>query len=242
MMPVAQSATGGTGSFGPYSMSPNSGTAAHLFWWTPTARTFGGAGAVGLRGQRASRSSTSCFMRGLAETVTLETNNDLSWEWRRICFTFKGGSQWYNAFSGATTGYARQLLNLGQSSNPTDITKVTDLQKLLFQGVQNIDWYNAMDAQVDTTRVTLKYDRKRIIRSQGTAAYKTQNKMWHPMNKYIVYDDEESANSENTVAYSVQDKRGMGDYHIIDMFQSVGPGTTGTLDFAAQACLYWHEK
>jgi len=242
MMPVAQSATGGAGSFGPYSMSPNPTSPPHMFWWTATARTFGGAGAVGLRGQRASRSSTSCFMRGLAETVTLETNNDLSWEWRRICFTFKGGNNFWTTFNGGTSGYARQLLNIGQSSNPVDVTKVQQLNDLMFQGNRNVDWYNPMDAPIDTTRVTLKYDRKRIISSKGTAAYKTQNKMWHPMNKYIVYDDEESANSENTVAYSVQDKRGMGDYHVIDMFQSVGPGVTGTLEFAAQASLYWHEK
>jgi len=95
---------------------------------------------------------------------------------------------------------------------------------------------------VDTTRVDLKFDRKRMIRSGNAQAVKRTLKHWHPMNKNLVYDDEEVGNSEGTFANSVRDKRGMGDYYVLDMFKSVGPTTTGILSFSAESCLYWHEK
>jgi len=42
-------------------------------------------------------------MRGLKETVSLETNNDVSWEWRRICFCAKLGID--RILAGTTSDY-----------------------------------------------------------------------------------------------------------------------------------------
>lgn len=242
MLPLAQAATGGTTSVGGYDMAANPTSPAHFFLWTATGRTFGGGGAVGLRGQRAARSSTTCFMRGLSETVSLETTNDVAWEWRRICFCAKLGGERMSVGTTSATGYARLLRNIGTSSNPTDVASVTFFSELVFQGTTGVDYYDIMDAKVDTTRVDLKYDRKVMIRSGNAQAVKRTKKMWHPMNKNLVYDDEENGNSEGTVAQSVRDKRGMGDYYVMDLFRSVGPTASGSLNFSAESCLYWHEK
>jgi len=96
---------------------------------------------------------------------------------------------------------------------------------------------------VDTRRVDLKFDKVYRISSGNANGVFRERKLWHPMNKNLVYDDDESGAGENGGTFSVNDKRGMGDYFIVDIFQP-GTGATATdyLQVTSATSLYWHEK
>jgi len=151
--------------------------------------------------QQAARTATTCYMRGLSEHIRIQTSSPLPWFWRRIVFTLKPGnrSPWnfYSAppaagvtgpFFDGSQGMQRLLFN----SNNQSISQTNDViaqQEVLFKGVAGVDWSDPILAPVDTSRVTLKYDKTVILRSGNAAGMITERKMWHPMNKNIVYGD-----------------------------------------------------
>nr|QVW56453.1 MAG: capsid protein [Gemycircularvirus]UBQ66247.1 Cap protein [finch CRESS-DNA virus] len=220
--------------------------------WSPTARDLsqfsGPAGAVG---QEAMRTATTCYMRGLSENIRVQTSSGLPWLWRRICFKFKG-PQFYTIAAGDTptqpwqpwlessNGYARQWFNatVNNQGNTTSI-----MNSYLFKGVQGQDWNDVLIAPVDSRRVDVAYDKYRRISSGNASGQLKEYKLWHPMNKNLVYNDDESGESEITAFNSVQDKRGMGDYYILDLLvPGVGATSSDILAISSTASLYWHER
>lgn len=221
--------SGGTGQF-------------FTFPWIATARD--GNSTTGVNGTKieaATRTSTTCFMRGLRENILIETNSGESWRWRRICFTMKGegiteddkdpADSHY--FREASSGYTR-LIN--QAPNENVIENV-------FKGSRDIDWVDVFTAQVDTSRVSIKYDRSRVIQSGNASGVSRMYKIWHPMNHNLVYNDDEIGAGEVTLPMSTESRAGMGDYYVVDFFQpTTGSSTTDQLAFLPNASLYWHEK
>lgn len=116
-------------------------------------------------------------------------------------------------------------------------------QNLLFKGAYNTDWNDIILAPVDTTRVDLKYDKTWTICSGNTSGAIKERKLWHPMNKNLVYNDDENGEGEDTSYFSVGDKRGMGDYYVLDVFQAgTGASASDLLNVFSNSTLYWHEK
>jgi len=194
--------------------------------------------------QDATRTSSNCFMKGLSETCQIQVVNGVPWQWRRICFTYKGinaaipslGSQFFTA-NESSDGWVR-ILNMVPNNTYKDT-----LEGILFRGVRNKDWLDAMTAPLDTTRISVKYDKTRTIASGNDQGCIRKYKLWHGMNKSLVYDDDESGGSKTAQYYSVQDKQGMGDYLIVDYFQPrAGSLTTDQLSFSVNSTLYWHER
>lgn len=231
------------------SAGPNSGTGGTLggyditaqpenpvaFLWTATARDRSSVS------NDATRQATTCYMKGLSEQLRLETSNGTMWKWRRITFCAKFGPNSIIQYSGSG-GVQRAIMPISKSTVAADVTLWNNIRARLFRGEPGTDWYNEMLAPIDTTRVDLKYDRTRFIRSGNASAAAIAPRLYHPMNKNLVYEDDESGAVTSTAKTSVLDKRGMGDYHVLDLFESVGSDTTGTLTFDANATLYWHEK
>lgn len=205
-------------------------------------------------GQMPTRSATTCFMRGFSERIKLETASSIPWTWRRIAFTFKGtdfftdemeptatGSPYFrditsNPNSGANLGYVRPWMQVNPAAAPLFGTK-------LFRGVGGVDWGSVIDAKLDTTRITVKYDKTRIVRSGNDSGTIRTYKIWHPMNKNIVYDDDERAGDMDSAFISTTSKPGMGDYWIVDMFRPLlGAGAGDELAISSESTLYWHEK
>lgn len=191
----------------------------------------------------ATRTSTSCYMRGLKETITLASTTGAPWMWRRICFTIKGDGltsltgnnfTWWRATGGQ--GVVRNLTNLFANTNALNAFK-----NQVFEGSEQYDWANIFNAKLDTKRISVKYDRTRTFSSGNASGIIRNIKMWHPMNHNIVYDDDEIAGSVVTTPYSTDAKPGMGDYYVVDMFQGVG-AFTDQLRLSIEAKLYWHEK
>lgn len=227
-----------------YTVGPATLTGAnnYVFGWVATARQEASStGNTSTIVQESSRTATTCYMRGLSENIQVVTNSGLAWEWRRICFKFRGSDiirdtsgnfQWAQLTS---QGYVRTV---SQFNAP-----VGTLQSALFKGTQGQDWTNFMNAPIDTRRVELAYDKKCYIESGNASGLIRTFKRWHPMNKNLVYNDDESGGDELSAAFSVQDKRGMGDYYVIDI---IFPNPSGTVSdvmtFSPNSTLYWHEK
>lgn len=245
MLAVAQNGSANNPATGAYIVQGGTQT---TFLWCATGRdntTTNSSGAFpGTTFIDACRSATTCYMRGLSEKIEIQTNSGVPWQWRRICFTVKGLSSQLG-FSGIyenSNGFGRYLYNVAAGGS-TDAPTLTGLYSILFKGVANIDFNDVRNAAVDTTRVTVKSDTTTIISSGNANGQLKLYNRWYPMNKNLVYDDDEYGDSKAARAYSVTSKAGMGDYWIAD-FISTGYGATTSdlLSFNPSSTLYWHEK
>ncbi|AXL65872.1 putative capsid protein [Spider associated circular virus 1] len=202
----------------------------------------------------AERNSTTCFMRGYSEDLRVQTSTGVPWFWRRITFCSKSGV--FGVFASADTptqtnggetsytdtsnGMERIWFNQNVNSAPNT---VAGIQAILFKGQFNKDWVDPLTAPLDTSRVDVRSDVTKCIRSGNASGTVMQKKCWYPMNKNLVYDDDEAGESEVSTYTTVVDKRGMGDYFIIDIFAvGTGGGTADLLQVTSTSSMYWHEK
>lgn len=222
-----------------------SGGNLYGFLWCATARNNNdGTGAGGIIMDSATRTAMTCYMRGLKEKIQIQTNSGMSWQWRRICFTMKGGSLDNNQdsinklYAFTTSGFKRVTANWYGMDKQKQA-----LFAPLFKGGEGIDWKNYFSAKTDANLVSVKYDKTVIIQSGNQSGVMRNFNRWHPMNKNLVYNDDESGGAESTGNLSTNGRAGMGDYYVVDL---IGSGTGGTssdrLSWAPTATLYWHEK
>jgi len=231
------------------------GNSTARFLWCPTAMNLvaagGGLPSVVLE---AARTSQTCFMRGLSENIRVQTSTGLPWFHRRICFTVKGiepfltradadtGTLPNSPFPYVDTTNGMQRLWLNMTINNMQNT-INEREGVLFKGANGLDWNDILTAPVDTSRVTVKFDKTWTIKSGNANGTVYERKLWHPMNKNLVYDDDESGETEVTSYWSTSAKPGMGDYYVYDI---VTPGQGGTsadlLLLQSTTSLYWHEK
>lgn len=213
------------------------GAAPQVMVWVATARDR--ASPSEDQESESRRTSQTVYMRGLKERVTILTNNSVPWKWRRICFTAKGLESLEEdaVFSVETSSSWARLLNLVGSSSAW-----FDLSRLMFKGTAGTDYLNAIDAKVDTQRVTLKYDKTITIHSGNDTGKFMDFKHWHPMNANLVYADRELAETDVSGERSATGRAGMGDYYVVDLFACGSENTANTMTFAPTATLYWHEK
>lgn len=208
----------------------------------------GGQNTVILDSQR---TSTTCFMRGLSEHIRIQTSSGLPWFHRRICFTTKSDTFAVTQpgdtpitstapYRETSDGFQRLLVNAGVNSQSATTAAI---EGEIFKGTLGKDWSDQLIAPVDTTRVDLKFDKTWTIKSGNANGTVVERKLWHGMNKNLVYDDDESGNIKADSVYSVGDKRGMGDYMIYDIVvPGIGGGSTDTIYISCSSSMYWHEK
>lgn len=220
------------------------GANTYLFPWICTARdlTVGTGETNATVGLESARTASRCYMRGLKEVVKIRTNNGRPWQWRRVCFTMKGdelaksnnaGSYYYTE---TTDGIVRVVNGLNNTLQGSVLS-------VMFDGYQGSDWLDVFSAKLDTQRISVKYDKQRIIQSGNDNGVIRMYKDWFPMNKNISYADDERGAGEDTNFLSATSKEGMGDYYVMDFLQC-GDGATSAdvLTFQPEATLYWHEK
>nr|UBJ26236.1 capsid protein [Giant panda feces-associated gemycircularvirus] len=194
------------------------------------------------------RTSDICFMRGLKETLMINSNSGKTWFWRRICFTCKGspfGPTFTADYAAETTteGWVRYVSNLRPPSQPDNWGPSRNaMTSVLFRGARGIDWLDPHNAKVDQQRIKVVYDKSRILRSGNAEGTMHRVKQWLPMNKNLIYDNDESAEGETTGNQSVVGPAGMGDYYVCDFIDCALGTSTDTLSFLPQATLYWHER
>jgi len=221
--------------------------AAATFLWCATARdnTTTSSNTRGTVFDAACRTSTTPYMVGLKEAIEIQVSTGMPWQWRRICFTFKGplGLTYDSGTAIATetsNGWVRVVNQI--AGDPGGGQQYILFEKL-FKGQNTSDWNDVMTAKVDNTRVTLKYDSTVSLASGNEDGFIRKYNRWHSMRKTLVYDDDELGGASTARTLSTEGKAGMGDYYVLDMFRArQGSATTDQLSFRPEATLYWHEK
>ncbi|ASH99176.1 capsid protein [Giant panda associated gemycircularvirus] len=226
--------------------------------WNATGRP--AENSDGQRGSKVDvslRTSESIFAVGVKERITLETNNSAPWQWRRICFTSKDD---FGQRDPDTSDYFRRTSNgmvrlvraqnevtylqdqLFEGQRNQDLAATDRVTDVVFRGQNQTDWVNHFIAPIDTSKISLKFDRTRVIQSNNDSGTVRYYKDWFAMNKNIYYDDEESGDQTFPSMFSVENKQGMGDYYIYDIIEPQGGDSTDAMEFEPQARLYWHEN
>lgn len=219
----------------------------HMFVYSPSHRFLTANNAEYI----AQRTSSHPFYKGVSERFEVQTNDGTMWNWRRISFTTKNrelipllirftvGAQ---ASSGQVT--TRPWRDLSGETSGNYQQAATNLYDAVFAGIATTDWANPMTAKVDRTRINLISDKMRRIQSGNNYGVTRHVKTWLPLNKTLVYDDEENGVSMTPSPYSVTSKQGMGDVYILDLIEAasaVNP-TTSVLQLDCSSTTYWHEK
>nr|AMH87722.1 capsid protein [Pacific flying fox faeces associated gemycircularvirus-11] len=225
------------------------GGQSYIFPWIATARpAITTDNNAGFPIDQACRTASTCYMRGLKERITMQTNTGSAWQWRRICFTMKGDQLYSTDGSnlrwslmanevGGVTGMVR-VLNSVSGSNAG-----STLVDLIFRGKFGQDWNNVMSAPLDQNLITVKYDKTRSIQSGNDDGILPTYSRWDPMVKNFISGDDENGGFEDTRRYSAGGKAGMGDYYVVDIINSaLGSAPTDQLILGINSTLYWHEK
>jgi len=164
MIPVSYTPSGGSPSPGGYTLTGNT---TSFMVWNASYR----ARNIGLDpNSTANREDDTVFLRGLRESITLQTSGIVSggvaasWLWRRLVFTAKG---LYQALDGAvdqsltSNGYVRFL------ANHNGTTYASAISSAIFQGTINVDWVDVMTAKTDSTRFNILYDKVTRLNPQS---------------------------------------------------------------------------
>lgn len=218
------------------------GNQQYVIPWCATTRDLNNSvGGANIVINRAERTATTCYMRGLAERVRIQTTDGMPWQWRRVCFTLKGPS--IRNLSDSTHTISTETNPGGWRRNVSNWSNIGGLTEFMFRGTVDVDWNDYYSAPLDTTRISVMYDRIRTIAAGNEQGCARTYKMWHPMNHNLVYDDDENGDGEVTGSVSTPGKPGMGDYYVVDFFLArSGSTSTNRLIFNPEASLYWHEK
>lgn len=243
---------GGALALGPNSATVN-GSQVGLFLFTPTAMNLNqGTTNPNYAINAAERTATTCFLRGFKENLRIQTNSHTPWFHRRICFASRGITPFNSSASSDTptvsyapyvdTSNGMERLWLNMNINAMTNT-VNAIYGILFKGAVNVDWNDVIIAPVDTARVDLKFDKTWLVKSNNESGAILERKLWHGMNKNLVFDDDEVGESMASSYLSTDSKQGMGDYYILDILVAGLGGTSADLiNVNASSTLYWHEK
>lgn len=239
MMPVSIDWTGQAPISGPATLLGGGRT---TMLWCPTQRDR--ATAPYADNSENARTSKSVYLRGLREFSILKTNSPDPWRWRRIIFTAKG----INAVLPANSRFAVETNDQGWTRAMADYSgsaaapSRNALEGLVFAGEGLKDWQSPFTAKVDRTRITPLFDKTRILRSGNQQGNYFKNKMWLPLNKTLVYSDEEAGNDVQQGLLSTIGRQGMGDLFVLDLFDCSTSNNASALQFEPEATLYWHER
>lgn len=218
----------------------------HSFLYCPTYRFLSPNNADFV----ALRTSTKPYLKGLNERYDIIPSDSSVWYWRRIVFASKDrqlvptliqSSIGAQATAGATS--TRPFRDQSGESTGNYQTLISQLIDRVFVGVYTTDWNDVFTAKIDRTRITPISDKFRKITSQNQSPNPTIRRCYTPMNKTIVYDDEENGTSMSVSPMSTEAKPGIGDVYVWDLFQAPNAllATSG-LNIANTSTLYWHEK
>lgn len=233
-------------------VSGAAGTIGYFLFHVTAQNLTAVGGGANLLVNVAERTATTCFMRGFSERLRIQTNSGIPWFHRRICFCTRGGSPFTQIVPADTqlqpsgnsidTSNGMQRLWLNSSINNQPAT-IASQYGYLFKGVSGVDWSDVILAPVDTARVDLKFDHTWTLKSGNANGTVVERKLWHSMNKNLVYDDDESGEAEQSSYFSVDSKQGMGDYYILDLITpGLGGSTSDAINIFSNSSLYWHER
>lgn len=188
------------------------------------------------------RTTDSVFMRGYKETFIMRTDNGEQWNWRRICFTYKGGALRDLAGVGTPLGMETVPNGWVRPVTPWAGSSALAVQDLLFQGQAGVDWTTFLTAPIDNSMVNIKYDKVHALRSGNQVAHTIIKPLWHPMNAMFHYETNENGGDSSVSTHHTTGKAGMGDYVIVDLIECSSSSSAVTAQLDLTGRLYWHER
>lgn len=226
------------------------GTQTGYVVWTPTAMNLARDGGLNTINDESARTATTCYMRGLKENLRVQTSSGCPWFHRRLIFrttdkqmaisaTYSDGA----TDASTTNGMVRLMRNFTISSNSALQQYITDLNDELFRGKEGIDWADTLTAQTSSNQITVVSDVSRIYQSGNQFGMARVKKSWIPMNKNLVYDDDEQGETKASSYVSAEGIHGMGNLMILDIIKpGAGAAVGDQIRLDATASLYWHER
>jgi len=236
-VPTDPNLPGGAGTISEQVITAGAGQAAFLF--CPSARPF-----QPTQNDESDRNHKNTFARGYRETTQIRVNGGTPWRRRRITFSAKG---MLGTFDSLVTGFTAEFFTLQTSSGLVrqhtvlPVAMASAVRSVLFAGAENLDWFSPMTAKVDTSRVTLHSDVMTVINPGNATGAMRNIKQWYPLNKNLVYNDDESGAGTASASLSTQSKLGMGDFFVLDFYESA-LASTDSISVLNQGTYYWHEK
>lgn len=190
----------------------------------------------------ATRETDRVFVRGFKENITLVTNSPASWRWRRVVFALKGFAIQLSpgvVNAQGAQGYVRLIPDYSTAASTAQRNLI---ENFLFRGQAGTDWQTTMTAKIDTQRVTLLSDKTRTLNSGNSNGRFFKHKQWYPINKNLLYGNDENGELENAVEFSTLAKPGIGDIFVLDLFDCASGNAADQLFFEPECTFYWHEK
>lgn len=240
---VTAAAPFGGATFGIGAATLTGATSAYEFLHVPTARDMfvNNSSTIGPTALNALRTASTCFMRGVAEKIHIQSSTSQPWVWRRIVFYAKGTNFFDARPAGAVLN--QELVPQGFVRTVTNWNQTNTLRSQIFRGTQGQDWTDIFMAPVDTMNYSPVYDKTMTITSGNDSGFNKVYSRWHPINKNLVFNDDESGASESSSQFSTPAKPGCGDMYIYDILRAEAAATTSdVLLFEPNAVVYWHEK
>jgi len=200
----------------------------------------------------AARTSTRTWVKGISETYSITPSDASAWWWRRIVISYKGDwnttlpVMFQNIGAQLSTGGTtyRSFVDLTGDSSGSFTDFWDQINEVLFQGVKSTDWLDPMLAKVDNQRVTLISDKTRVISTANDSPRPRIIRTYVPVHKTIQYDDEENGTSVTPSFMSTQNKTGIGNLYVFDLFNCRAPisNISSQLQVSSTMTYYWHEK
>ncbi|QIR82254.1 capsid protein [Chicken genomovirus mg8_401] len=219
--------------------------------WNASGRSIGRLNPTGqaLFPLEADRGKSRVYFRGVAEKMSMETNSNAAWIHRRTVFLDGGETirthmppDTASTLTGSL-GYVRPLytvLNTAAASEP-GATAWHEISDQIYDGQHNVDWSNLITARMDSQKVKVLYDKTRRISSGNDRGTWKINKYWHPVNRTIIYDDDQDGNEINTAPWSSGSRQSAGDVIVMDIFSCADGEEADEIRVGVESTVYWHE-
>jgi len=218
--------------------------------WNASGRSLGRFNQdSGMYPTEADRHKSRVYFRGVRERLSMETNSNAAWIHRRVVFLDQ--SEIIRAHMPPDTaqtllggaGYTRPLwavLNTAGATEP-GATAWSEISDEIYDGQLGMDWASFLTARFDSQKIKVLYDRMRRISSGNDRGTWVTPKYWHPINRTLVYDDDQDGNSINTAPWSNGSRQSCGDVIVLDLFSCADGETADEIRIGSEATVYWHE-
>lgn len=226
-----------------------------LVLWNATARSLSDTPTAAFTMPvNAQRLTQTPFIVGLKETITIRTDTSNAWRWRRVVFTLKGLPPGFTDTSDVLRTFSQIDDGLGtveyqRVNTALPFPLVADVYNFMFRGfgVNNVsatprDWMDPITAPLDTSRISVMYDKVTPITSGNDSGVARTYKRWHPVRKNLHYADQEIGGRISSSPFSTTAKPGCGDVYVMDLIVGNSADVGDVLDFLPTSTLYWHEK
>ena len=196
------------------------------------------------------RNTQNVYFRGVQDRVFLSAS--FAFTWRRVCFFS------YEQFVPALPFFVEPAVPTDPQIMRRPLRRITpktaeEFFAYAWKGTVDIDFTEntRWNAPLDDKLLTIVYDRSVTINPNyappdgATYGKSMTRKMWHPVNKNLMYSDKENGSTPSTAGWTAMCPNSPGNFYILDIFstgQDLPGDTTGVGSFGSEVTVYWHEN